>query len=781
MANLGLATSVDVSTKRADVHVEQQDDGSVIVSLETKRRERKPSGKFNDNLADDISAEDLTSIATQLIEGIDADISSRSEWVANYNKGLELLGLKIEDVNKTETQTSTVKHPLLLWAIVKFQSLAQAELLPANGPAKVRNDGDGPDEVAEDLQRSINWYMTVRATEYYPDTDRGLFYLGYGGTIYKKVYRCALRQRPVSESVYLPDLIVSQNATDLQNASRITHRIEMTKSEVTRYQRLGYWRDVDLPEPTEMIEPTDTAEAAVTGIAAQRVRREDWPYNIYECYCTLDLTLYGKGEKGQDEGIEYPYRVTIERDSRQIMEIRRNWKEKDELKLPRRRFVKWGLIPGLGFLDFGYLHLLGNYARALTALERILIDAGIFSTFPGGVKLKGMRMETNLIRPAPGEFVEIDAGGAIKIQDALMPLPFKGPMAEVITLLQGIEAQAEKLAGQIDIVAGEGSTNVPVGTIMAQIEQATQTIMAVHKRLHQAQGEELSLLRELWIEEPEQLHIPDSEQKWTPEQLASASLVPASDPNIPAHIHRIMQAWVLETLSTTHPELYNQREVQKRILQTARITDYEQILMPVQAPNQGPTDPTAMVAMLQAKLEEAQLAVTKEKNERDAALRAAEIKLEQQREARETATSAAEMKHTQTVDEQKSQGLSQDRQGHLEDLAEQAADRVSREKIGMKEIATSADADAAQRESDMNLSALEAIQGGMQHQNEQDTARRAQDLSAASSVHAAETSADTARHATETGAATAARAQDTTAQTAKDTAKIPPKPKGKKK
>jgi hypothetical protein len=445
----------------------------------------------------------------------------------------------------------------------------------------------------------------------------------------------------------------------------------------------------------EHIEETDQAEAIVTGISSQRTRREDWPYTIYECYTKLDLDRWDLKEKSlssDDAGVELPYRVTIDADSQTVLEIRRNWKQKDPLFLPRRRFVKFGLIPGLGFLSLGYLHLLGNHTRALTALERILIDAGIFASFPGGVKARGIRGESNIIRPSPGEFVEID-GPDGDITKAIMPLPFKGPTAECLALLQHLEGQGEKTVGIVEVVSGEGSTNVPVGTIMAQIEQATQTLLAVHKRQHQSQAEELSLLRELLIEQPELLRIPDKEQKWTPDQLASMSLVPASDPNVPAHIHRIMQAWVLEMLSTAHPEMYNRFEVQKRILSAARVQPDGLLVDPSQMP-QG-QDPTAAIEALYAKIEEMKVAQKDRQMQVDAALAGAEMERKTKETKVKGAIAAAE--------------LDQADRHHAEELADKAADRSSKEQMSEFAQHTENDMRAQELQATMDSERLAAV------------------------------------------------------------------------
>ncbi len=526
-----------------------------------------------------------------------------------------------------DSKTSRVRHPMLMWAVVKFQAGAAGEMLPVAGPCKVESDGPLDPKIAEALERDLNHYLKVIASEYYPDTDRGLFYLGYGGTIFKKVYWCPIRDRAVSECVYLPDLIISNDTTDIPNAARVTHRVNMSEQQILQLQDKSYFADVPVMRPSPNPSSTQTAMASAIGVQAIPSLPEDQQHTLYECYTLLDLGKFSDEyrEKDQSPGIALPYRVTVDRDSRQVYEIRRNWREEDEQRLARRRFFKWGLVPGIGYLDLGYLNLLGNHTLATTALLRVLVDAGIYSIWPGGVRVKGMRMETNEIRPGPGEFPEIDTSG-LPITNAIMPMPFKGPAAEVLALLQHMEGQAEKTTGQIEVPTGSGLTNVPVGTIMASIDQQAQIDIALHRRLHNAQKEELCAIRELLVENGDRgmalLKQGDESQPYTAEQLGSASLIPASDPNTPARVHRVMQATVLETLANNHPTLYNQREVQKRILDIAKVPAQDEILMPILPPTPGPQDPTMAIAAMQAD-------IMKQKNTIDAADKAAHLKLDQ--------------------------------------------------------------------------------------------------------------------------------------------------------
>ncbi len=650
--------------------VTQLPDGSIQVSEAPKEPKARTTG-FDENLAEIIGINALSEITNDILIGIEDDIQGRQPWVNTYTQGMDLLGLRVEERSnaKFRKRTSTVRHPVLLESIVKFQSGARAEMLPAEGPAKVRNDGDQTSDtnlLAQDFETDLNHYLTAVATEYYPDTDRMLFYLGYGGTTYKKVYRCPIRRRPVSESVYLPDLIVSNEATDLQNATRVTHAIQMPRIKMIELQIAGMYRDVPLVPPAPDADPIKMKEREIQGRSqSSPTRPDEQNRTVYECYTYIDPVRLGVEEKDAPEGLPLPYRVSVDKDSRVCLEIRRAWKADDENFRKRRIFVKFGLVPGFGFLDLGYLHLLGNQTRALTAMWRLMIDAGMFANFPGGAKLKGSRSSTNEIAPGPGEWVEIDvpAVPGQDIRQLMMAMPYKDISAVLLQFSEIIGQDAMRLAGAVELEVGEGRTNVPVGTMMSMVEQQTQMMAAVHKRLHTAQAEELELLRELFAESPEDLWKLNKNpaRKWREAtEFMDLDLVPASDPNIPAQIHRIMQAQALGMLAAQNPQLYDQMKVQRRILRTIGISDADDLLVPPQP--QGPQPPNpALAALAQAQQGEVQAKLA------ELGVKKSEIDVKAQTEQREAAAAVV---------------ANQQKQAEMQaDLAESQAERESREKI----------------------------------------------------------------------------------------------------
>lgn len=602
-----------------------QSDGSVVVQLDAHRP--KPDGEeddFYDNLAEDVDDMRLGQIASDLIDAIDADDRSRGEYLQIRARGLGLLGTKLEEPKSTVGDSSaavdgmsTVTNPLLLEACLKGWANAQAELLPASGPMKVSDDGDetdAEDQQAEALERDVNYYLTKVATEYYPDTSHMLLWGTYfGGSGFKKVYRCPLKRRPVSESVDCKDLIVSDTTKDLRTCSRVTHQIPMRPSVMKRMKMLGAYRKVGLTQPTPTPNIVDAKIAGIQGTAPQVDRPEDQPFTIWETQCELDLPEFAPG-KFKGEGIPLPYIVTIDKDSREILAIRKDWKEDDEECERKRMYVKYPYVPGPGFYGTGMLNILGNSSAAMTAAWREALDAGMYANFPGGLiaKLAG-RQNTSDFRLSPGTFPAIETNG-LPINQIVMPLPYKDVTPGLLGLIDKITAAAKEVGGTADLPASEGLQNVPVGTMLAQIEQATKIMAAAHKGMHQAQSEEFDLLLDLFRENPEDFIRSAKLAKkgqWTVDTFIAAldnvSLVPVSDPNVPSHIHRVAKAVALVQL-TTNPVIgprLNADEVTARVLRAMR-EDPKGLQIPAPPQAAGPQADPAKMLTAQAQLQKAQ-------------------------------------------------------------------------------------------------------------------------------------------------------------------------------
>lgn len=588
-------------------------DGSISVSLDGKpiseSEEDNGPERWFDNLVDKISDMELGKIAEELLRGISDDLISRKEWVEDRAQGMKLLGFKIEmpgiqgsnDGAPVEGM-SKVRHPLLQEAVLRFQANARSEMLPTDGPVKIRDDGNSSskerDEMANAFEKDFNHYLTSTATEYYPDTDRMFLLLGFGGTSFKKVYFCPLRNRPVSESVDADDLIVNNSATDLSNARRVTHRVYLKPSTVKRLQILGVYRDVELATPSVTSpDSVQEAKAAQQGISTESLNPDDRDREIYEVYCELDVPGFEHKYKGKPSGLEIPYRVTIDVSSREILSIVRNYDEETkELPEARKTFVKYTFVPGFGFYDLGLLHVLGNTTNAVTAAWRELLDAGMYANFPGFlISDTGSRQNTNIFRIPPGGAAQVKTGGQ-PIQQAIMPLPYKEPSQALMALTDNIAATGMRLGGTSEMQVGEGRADAPVGTTLAMIEQATKVLNSVHKRMHSAQAEEFTLLRDCFREHPESFWERNRKPtyQWNPELLMKAlddvELVPQADPNTSSHAQRVMKIMALKQLQAASPGLYDAVAVDEAALRAIGWSNPEQFLKPKGERDQPPPE-----------------------------------------------------------------------------------------------------------------------------------------------------------------------------------------------
>ena len=733
-------------------------DGSITIALDGRPVEEiaKPEGKggWFENIAIKLDQMELTRIAEDLMRGIGDDLDSRTEWIEDRAQGLKLLGLKIDVPGVGGSAEGApvegmnrVRHPLLLEAVLRFQANARSELLPTDGPVKIRIDDNNAlqqhDRMADALEKDLNHYLTSIATEYYPDTDRMLLMLGFGGLAFKKVYFCPLRNRPVSESVDAEDLIVNAAATDIRSAKRVTHRIQMRPSTVKRMQILGAYRDVPLSTPNPQdLDSLQREKKDQQGIQPESMNPEDRDREIYECYCELDIKGYEHKWKGKPSGLEIPWRVTIDVSTKQILSIVRNYDE-DTADLPEARavFVPFTFVPGFGFYPIGLLHILGNTTNAITAAWRELLDAGMYANFPGFLfSDAGGRQNSNMFRIPPGGGSLIKTGG-MPINNAVMPLPYKEPSTALMQLVDNMANTGQRLGGTSEQEVGEGRADAPVGTTLALIEQAQKILNSVHKRLHASQSEEFQLLVKCFKEHPESFWqrnrkptMPWDQKTFTDAlDMYAQSLVPQADPNTASHTQRIVKVMALKQLQTLQPALYDPIAVDTAALQALGWNNPEQFFVPPTAMNKPP--PEMLQAMEELKLKQGKLQLEQQKQQSDQAVAQGKLQLEGQKLQQDGALGQAKVQ----VDAMKAQqptGLAppEDKSQELAlkaaDVAAKAEDvKFKQERAVIDDQNRDLDRQASLREANLKLVGdLTHLRATQAHDREQAEAQRAHEV-----------------------------------------------------
>jgi hypothetical protein len=547
--------------------------------------------EFDQNLAEVLPEGVLAELAGNLTGDFEEDISSRKDWIQTYVDGLELLGMKIEERAEPWEGACGVYHPLLSEALVKFQAETIMETFPAQGPVKTQIIGKETQEkkdAAIRVQDDLNYQLTDVMTEYRPEHERMIWGLGLSGNAFKKVYFDPALNRQVSMFIPAEDIVVPYGASSLEQAPRVTHVMRKTENEVKRLQYAGFYRDVELSEPSGALDEVEKKIAEKMGFRAS----SDDRYKLLEMHVDIDLEGYeDKDENGEETGIALPYVVTIEKGTSTILSIRRNWRPEDETKQKRNHFVHYGYVPGFGFYCFGLIHLVGAFAKSGTSLIRQLVDAGTLSNLPGGFKTRGLRIKGDDTPIAPGEFRDVDVPSGV-LKDNLMPLPYKEPSQVLYSLLGTIVEEGRRFASAGDMKISDMSANSPVGTTLAILERTLKVMSAVQSRIHYSMKQELKLLKEIirdytppdYNYEPEE-GSPRAKQS----DYDLVTVIPVSDPNAATMAQKIVQYQAVLQLAAQAPQIYNLPLLHRQMLEVLGIKNAQK-LVPLQE-DQKPADP----------------------------------------------------------------------------------------------------------------------------------------------------------------------------------------------
>ena len=549
--------------------------------------------KFNENLADTLDEDDIMSMAGDLAGDIEQDKNSRKDWEKAYTEGLKLLGLQYEERTEPWNGASGVFHPMITEAVVRFQSETITETFPAQGPVRTKILGkETPEkqEAAVRVQEDMNYELTEVMREFRPEHERMLWSLPATGSAFKKVYYDPNIGRQVSIFIPAEDIILPYGTTDLDTCYRLTHVMRKTKNEIIKLQQAGFYRDIELPDPSKDQDNIKKAKDKETGFSDLNDDR----YTLYECH--VDLVLKGdelKDDDGEPTGITRPYVVTLIKGSNDVLAIRRNWEQEDPLELKRQHFVHYQYIPGFGAYGFGLFHLIGGYAKSATSLMRQLIDAGTLSNLPGGLKSRGMRIKGDDTPIAPGEWRDVDIGSGA-LRDSILPLPYKEPSMVLAGLMDKIVEEGRRFAATADMKVSDMSAQAPVGTTLALLERQLKVMSAVQARLHYTFKQELRLLAAIIRDytDPSYDYDPiDAPRKAKAADYDHVDIIPVSDPNAATMSQRVVQYQAVIQMAQMAPDIYDLPQLHRQMLAVLGIKDADK-LVPL-PDDQKPKDPVS--------------------------------------------------------------------------------------------------------------------------------------------------------------------------------------------
>ena len=584
-----------IDNEEPDIEIEIEDPEAVHIGLGGMEidivKDDMTAEDFDANLAEFMDGNALDTLGAELIDDFGKDIMDRKDWMQTYVDGLKLLGLKYEERTEPWNGACGVFHPMLTESVVRFQSEAMMETFPAMGPVKTQIIGAIDrlrEESAARVREDMNYQLTDVMVEYRPEHEKMLWSLPLAGSAFKKVYYDPSKGRQVAMFISAEDIVVPYGASSLESSERVSHVMRKTKNELLKLIAAGFYMDVELGEPSHELDDIEKQKAEETGMSAT----QDDRFRVLEMHVDLDLDGFEDVDKdGEPTGIALPYVVTVEKGTRKILAIRRNWYEDDVLMTKRQHFVHYQYIPGFGFYGYGLIHLIGGYAKSSTMILRQLVDAGTLSNLPGGLKSRGLRIKGDDTPIAPGEFRDVDVPSG-SIRDNILPLPYKEPSQVLFTLFQNIVSEGRSFASSGDMNVSDMSAQAPVGTTLALLERTLKVMTAVQARIHYAMKQEFKLLKviiadytpEEYAYEPE-----DASRRAKKSDYDSVEVIPVSDPNAATMAQKIVQYQAVLQLAQSAPQLYNLPLLHRQMIEVLGIKNANK-LVPVDE-DAVPTDP----------------------------------------------------------------------------------------------------------------------------------------------------------------------------------------------
>ena len=572
---------LSISIENPDSVAIETEDGGMTIDFDPNAKEIGDV-EFDSNLAEHIEDDVLQELGSKLVGDYTGDKDSRSDWEETYTKGLDQLGLKIEERTTPWAGACGVFHPMLSEAVIRFQSQSITEMFPAAGPVRTKIVGKITEEKEKQSQRVedyLNYLLTHEMSEYRTETEKMLFSLPLAGSAFRKVYFDPSLDRPSSIFVPAEDVVVNYGASDLETCERATHVMRKSSNTVRKMQFNGFYKDIDIPDGSQKNSDITKKYNEITG--ESDTYNYDQNHTILEMQVDLDLEGFeDTDENGEETGIAIPYVVTIDFPSGIILSIRRNYYEDDAKKIRRMHFVHYQYLPGLGFYGFGLIHMVGGLAKSATSILRQLVDAGTLSNLPGGLKARGLRIKGDDTPIMPGEFRDVDVpGGAIR--DNITFLPYKEPSSTLFALLGNIVEEGRRFASMSDMKVSDMSNNAPVGTTLALLERNQKVMSAVQSRLHASMRKEFNILVGIVKDftDPSYPYETDEGEDIKTEDFDNrVDVLPVSDPNAATMAQRIMQYQAAMQLAQSAPDMYNLPELHRQMLGVLGIEDVENII-----------------------------------------------------------------------------------------------------------------------------------------------------------------------------------------------------------
>lgn len=570
---------------------------------------------FDANLAEFLDTETLEEIGEEVYEGYQCDLSSREGYEDSIIDAMRLLkSMPDSDDVTVEVDGCDVVHPLLMEACTKTQSRASNELLPANGPVKTKivygEDEEGIEQQALRIKKHMNWQLTKEITEYYKNSERAYFVAAAFGDCFKKKYFDRLRRR-IADTVVTPDRLIVNNKTDcLEKADRVTEIVYMNDFDFAMAQKHGVFIS---PQDYQLVkvEGSDENEVEVeveSDIGPAEIELSDFEqqvnsligiyttrfigHKLLEQRVYLDLDL--------DPGPK-PYVVVLHEKTRKVLSVTRDWVESDPFEQRMLTYSHYPFVPSPGFYSWGFVHLLGSSSKTMTAIMRLLIDAGEKASTPilaknADVKING---DSTVLTIGTDKVLDVEipptAMGQQTVGNAIQAIQFNSADPVLFSMLQFVDGRSQQFADSIENVMENASNYGPVGTTMALLDNAAKFFAAIHKRFHKAQSDEFGILASMnyaYLPEAaseirynrrgqEQFGI--NREDYNPGNI---DIIPVSDPNVSSQAHRLALNNAKLDRALQMPGIHNMPELFKEFYRDLGVENPDKFVTAAEQPQE---------------------------------------------------------------------------------------------------------------------------------------------------------------------------------------------------
>lgn len=512
------------------------------------------------NLIEGWAPEERQALAREIWAEVESAEQSRKHWLDLLGDGLTRLGIdRTERTRDVPFQgASAVRHSMLMQAVVEFSSRSMSELCPPGGPAKgvilaALPDPEGDlQERADRRAAFVNWQCTEWLREFEVEQDRMLMMLALEGSSFTKLWWDPTWKRARYSYVPSTHVIMPYHAADEMTAPLLAHKLELFPSQARANIAAGLWLEHDIaamppaPPSDRAREATDRSTGLSSG-AGDIIAHQ--PVLYYET--AVRRLIPGLEAEGEAE-----FLVTVLDGGRDIVAVRRNWREDDPARARVRQLYHWRMFPWQGVYGIGFLHLIGGLSDAATGSLRALLDSATIVNSPGGFALKrgaaGSARDRGPITRRPGEYVEVDAPGVDDVRKVITADPFPGPSPVLFELMGAMVDSGRNFASVALQELAESTGNVPVGTTLARVEEGSRIYAQVYARLHRTMHQVLRGLDALNLEHIDAewlgrnfvappLELPDDM-----DPRVSVSVV--SDPRTFSHVQRVMHGQLAREL-----------------------------------------------------------------------------------------------------------------------------------------------------------------------------------------------------------------------------------------